>query len=169
MYVADVFAVVFTFVGLFIALPSLWLLYAALWPAATARAQERIHRSPVKTFFMGLLTAALFVVAVAALGQANAAGPAVILAAVGIGWSLFGAGALARFVGGRMVSTIEIPWRAHLRGSIVLELAFLVPLLGWLLIFPIGLILGAGATTLALVRRASLPRPVPEEKIEVMA
>jgi hypothetical protein len=43
----------------------------------------------------------------------------------------------------------------------VLALSFLVPFLGWMLVFPIALILGAGAATTAVFRRAPSAAPAP--------
>ena len=90
---------------------------------------------------------------------------AILVAAVGLGWAFVGLSGLARHVGDRLTSPEETPWRAHLRGSIVLSLAFLFPILGWLLVFPISLILGSGAASLALFTRP----PKIEEKVEVPA
>jgi len=64
-------------------------------------------------------------------------------------------------VGTRLASPGDPAWKPHLRGGIVLALSFLVPFLGWLLLFPIALILGAGAATLAVFRRSPAPAPLP--------
>jgi hypothetical protein len=168
MTMADVFAIVFILAGLFIALPCLWLFYAALWPNAVGRAQERVQQMPVRTFFLGAFVSLVLWGLVALLGRANLPVPAMLLAGFTVGFSLFGVAGFTRLIGSKMPSTIDIPWRAHLRGSIVVELSFLVPVVGWLLIFPIALTLGTGAATLAALSRT--PARVPRrEEIEVMA
>ena len=165
MTMGNTFAIVMTFVGFFLAMPCLWLLYGALWPNALGRSQERMLARPVVTFFVGVLTAGAFILATAGLSQLNLAVPAMIFGTFGAGWALFGTAALARHIGSRMPSNLEIPWRAHLRGAIVLELAFLFPLVGWILVLPISILLGAGATTLSFFRAPVAVR----EKAEVLA
>jgi hypothetical protein len=159
------FGITMLFVGLMVVLPAVWLLYGALWPAALGRAQERIQRRPIVTFLVGLGVSALFSFLIAILGQANLQPPAIVLASFAIGWSLFGVSALARHAGTRLGRLSEPGWRGHLRGGIVLALSFLVPMVGWMLVFPISMILGAGAATLSLSRkRAETPEPVPAPK-----
>jgi hypothetical protein len=170
MTMGNTFAIVMTFVGFLVSMPALWLLFGALWPQALARAQERITRSPIKTFFAGLATVALFSFLTTLFGQANAQPLALASATFGIAWAFFGVSALARHIGSRMPSTDGIPWRAHLRGAIVLELGFLFPLAGWVLTLPLALVLGSGAATLSLFRRrAPIEQSVPMEKAEILA
>lgn len=174
MIVADVLAITFTFIGFFITLTAVWLLFGALWPNVVSRAQDRCHRSPFKAFFAGIGVTALFTLLIVGLGGLNVPALAGLASAFAIGYSLLGLAGLARFVGTRLPSSIDTanPWRVLLRGSIVLELTFLFPILGWLMIFPMALILGCGAATLALFSRgsASVATPAPSrERIEVMA
>jgi hypothetical protein len=125
------------------------------------RAQDRIPRRPISTFFVGLGVSVLFAALVALLGNANLAPLAIVLSSFALGWSLLGVSALARHVGSRLASPSDPAWKPHLRGGIVLALSFLVPLLGWLLLFPIALILGAGAITTVVIRRAPAPATAP--------
>ncbi len=162
MLMADVAIWVALFVGLMVVLPAVWLLFGALWPSAVQRAQERIPRKPYGTFFIGLGVLVVFTLLVGILGQANLAPPALLLSAFGLGWSMVGVSALARPVGSRLSSPGDPAWKPHLRGGIVLALSFLVPFLGWMLLFPIALILGMGATTMAVFKRApAMPAPAP--------
>lgn len=173
MIVADVLAITFTFIGFFITLAAVWLLFGAFWPNVVGRAHERCQKNPYKTFLIGLLVAAVLIAGIA--GLAAVAPPlSLVFSAFAIGYSLLGLSGLARFVGTRLPSSIDTtsPWRVHLRGSIVLELTFLFPILGWVMIFPMALILGCGAATLAIFSRRSAPvaTPLPSrEQIEVMA
>jgi len=58
-------------------------------------------------------------------------------------------------IGKRLATPIdsEQPWRATLRGGIVLELSFLLPILGWFVILPISVTIGCGAACIALLRK----------------
>jgi hypothetical protein len=175
MLMADVAVWTALFVGLMVVLPAVWLLFGALWPSAVQRAQDCIPRRPISTFFVGLGVTLLSFAIVAFLGKANLAPPAIVLSSFALGWSLLGVSALARHVGSRLSSPSDPAWKPHLRGGIVLALSFLVPFLGWLLLFPIALILGAGATTMAVLRRvpapATVPAPAPQKAVkeEVLA
>lgn len=178
MLMADAFAITMLFVGLMIVLPATWLMFGALWPSAVERARERIPTMPVGTFLIGAGVTLVFITLTTALGNANLPALALPIAAFGMGWAFLGMSAVARHVGRRLATPGQPEWRAHLKGGIVLSLSFLVPVLGTFLIFPIALVLGTGAATLAVFRR---PRPVetpamtpapearPEEKVEVPA
>ncbi|MBL9028618.1 MAG: hypothetical protein JNL21_40880 [Myxococcales bacterium] len=77
------------------------------------------------------------------------------------GLMLAGVAGLAQRVGGSLGGAEGAsPALRLLRGAIVLELAMLLPIVGWLLVLPLGLAIGTGAACLALVRvgaRAPLP------------
>jgi hypothetical protein len=63
-----------------------------------------------------------------------------------------GVAGLATAIGHRLTSPVddERPWRSTLRGGVVLELTYLLPILGWFGILPLSIIIGSGAATLAL-------------------
>lgn len=158
MTMADVFTVVFIFVGFLLALPATWLLFSAIAPRGVARAQYRARRMPIVAFFVGLGTIALFAAAVAGLA-ATSLGPlqtlAFLVAASGMAFTMYGVSGVARQIGAMLPSAIDRdnPWRSHLRGGVVLELSFLIPILGWFLILPATLIVGAGAAALSILLR----------------
>jgi hypothetical protein len=70
-------------------------------------------------------------------------------------------------IGERLASSIDIgqPWRATLRGGVAMELAYLLPILGWFVILPVTMTIGCGASLIALFRNfvarsvATLPQP----------
>jgi hypothetical protein len=157
MLMADVAAWTALLAGLMIVLPAVWLLFGALWPAALGRAQARIPARPLSTFFVGLGVALAFAAAIGLLVKLNAAPIALGVLAFSLGWSFLGVSALARHAGSRLTSALEPAWKAHLRGSFALAFSFLVPFLGWLLVLPIALVLGAGAATLGVFRRPAAP------------
>lgn len=155
MTMADVLTVVFLFVGLFLALPSYWLLARSLWPRlheGTARAYREI---PVRTGFVGL-GATLAMVAVGAVLGKVAPALGLFFAGGCLGLALAGAGGLATRIGEGLRAPADDgrDWRLTLKGGVSLELAFLIPVLGWFLILPIALVSGVGAAAVALVRRA---------------
>lgn len=166
MTMADVFAITLFFVGLVLVLPAVWLLFGALWPGLVGRAQARIPAAPMKTFLTGLAVAAAMTAVVVGLAALNVPVVALVAFAAALGWSFVGVAALARHLGTRLSSTADAPWRASLRGGVVLALSFLVPILGWILVFPIALILGCGATALGL-RRAAAPITTPPAPVRV--
>lgn len=163
------FGITMFFVGLVLVVPALWLGLAGFWPGALDRAEDRIRRRPWATFFTGVGSVALFLGLVAGL---SAAAPALGLVAgsLGIVWSFVGMSALARIVGRRLASPAWSAWRTHVAGAAVLALAlFVPPIPGWILLLPLSVILGAGATTLSLFGRrpaADAPAPAASEAKE---
>jgi hypothetical protein len=172
MLMADVAVWTALVIGLMTALPAAWLLFGALWPDAVSRARERIPRRPVSTFLAGAGVSALVLAGVAGLGKAGLAAPAFLLGSFGLGWSFLGVAALAQHAGSRLASPGDPGWKPALRGGAVLALSFLVPFLGWFLLLPVAILLGAGAATFAVFRRRPpaepAPRPEPARE-EVLA
>jgi hypothetical protein len=78
-------------------------------------------------------------------------------------FSSTGISGLATSIGRRLASPVdrEKSWMATLRGGIVLELSYLLPVLGWFVILPASIIIGCGAATLALLRREPKASSVP--------
>lgn len=161
MTMADVFAITLLLVGVAVVLPAIWLLFGALWPGVTGRAQQRIPAAPFKTFLAGLGVALVATLSVVGLSVLNVPVLALLVFGAALGWSFVGLAGLARHLGTRLSSPADPSWRASMRGGIVLVLSFLVPVLGWLLVFPLALVLGAGATALGLARDAERTAVVP--------
>lgn len=154
MIMADVFSIVFTILGVLLALPAWWLVTRALVPTHLARVETKLTTRPIACFGIGAGVAFGVIVCLLVLGQAPAQLIKVLAFLAGcaaIGYGLAGAGALATFIGNRLPSKTDLdqPWRATLRGGIALELSFLIPLLGWFVLLPGSVILGVGAMTWA--------------------
>jgi hypothetical protein len=108
---------------------------------------------------------------VAALGATSVAPLvtlAVLLGAASFGFALYGVGGLTKEIGRKLPSAVDwdSPWRAHLRGSVILATSFLVPILGWFLVLPIAIVTGAGAAALSVIFRRPPDdiAPAPEPK-----
>ena len=158
MLMADTMAVFFVVVGLMVSLVGLWLLARGLWSSRVALAAERFERGLVVPFVAGLPIALAAFVAGAVAAKLPGGGGGALAVAIGCAFFAFssvGASGLATCVGRRLASRVDegSPWRATLRGSVVLVLACLVPLLGWFVILPAATVAGAGAAALALVPR----------------
>lgn len=154
MLFADTMAIFFVVLGVLIAFPSLWLLCSGLFPNFVLRTELAVHKGYWKSFFIGIPVIALSVILVAAVGKL----PATFGQIGGIlcfSFLMFfaqtGVAGLATHVGKRLRSPadIERPWKATLRGGIVLVLSYLLPLLGWFFILPLSLIIGAGSSARA--------------------
>lgn len=157
MLFADTMAIFFVIVGLLLTFPSIWLLCRGLWPGRVQRASEVVG---MKSFFIGLPITALAVFIVIVAGKIP--GPPGQIAGVLSFSALFlfaqvGVSGIATHLGRRLSSPVdeEKPWRATLRGGIILVLSYLLPLVGWFLILPVSIITGAGAAACSLwLRRA---------------
>jgi hypothetical protein len=165
MIMADVFLWVFLIVGLLVVLVATWLLAAAVHPAGVHASRDRYRAAPWRLLLRGtLVTVPVAVAGLALLGGA----PAPALRAVGLlllaalaGAALLGAAGAAALVGAGLPSSRDpdASWRATLRGGTVLALAALVPVAGWLLLFPALLLSGVGAASHGFRRHRPEPAP----------
>ncbi len=158
MVTADVLAVVFTLGGLFVAVPAFQLVVRALWPRVAHQSTLRFARGLGRPFIVGLVVAAPLLAPVLAV---TVDVPPVRLLGVTwlgvvLGLGLAGLTGLSQRVGESLVEGVE-PSGAIVRGAVALELACLVPLLGWFVLLPSLAIAGLGATTLALLGRLESP------------
>ncbi len=176
MLMADTMAIFLVVLGFLLALPALWLLCAALWPETSARAFEKTERNIAGPFLAGLpITIVILIIASAVknvFGSAGAIGAGAIICLYLV-FASTGMAGLATTIGKRLKSPadLERPWKATLRGAIVLELTYLLPILGWFLILPASFVIGTGAITMSLVKfkreRATLTSDTNEYKQEL--
>lgn len=149
--------------ALAIALPGLLLSWALLLPATVERVRRRAEAGPWRCFGVGL---AVLLVTIVALGLlfAIAAGPLQMLAWAGLAAVLalasLGMAGLAALMGERMRvgPPPTLTPGSLVRSAVALELAVMVPVLGWFFLFPAVVCVSLGAAALALLRRA--PRPL---------
>lgn len=157
---ADVYAVVFFLIGLFLSVPALLLALTLLLPRVTERAEIRLRRTPVKCFFAGLPILGFVLLF---FGAASGAGGVV----AGLGFIVLGLGMAAGSIGGAGMMRLlsgklgrlagDTPWKNMLRGAFIFELACLVPVVGWFVFLPLIATTTLGAAAFALV--GWVPRP----------
>jgi hypothetical protein len=171
MLMADTLAIFFVILGLMLAFPGLWLLCRGLWPRLVEDATARCHQGLLKLFLTGLPLTVLMVLGAVVLSKIP--GPlGKILAATAVCLYLvfahIGVAGLATCIGQRLASSADSaqPWRATLRGGIILELPYLLPILGWFGLLPISIIIGCGAATLSLLSMKSIEIVVGPRKAE---
>ena len=158
MLMADTMAIFFVILGFMLAFPGLWLLCRGLWPQVVAKADEVCARGLIKPFLIGLPITAAMVFAAAILGKGGTVGKITAIAEVCFYLMIANSGVagLVTGIGNRLASPIDSqqPWRATVRGGIVLELSFLLPMLGWFVILPLSVMIGCGAASIVLFRKA---------------
>jgi hypothetical protein len=147
-------------VGLFvlgICLVALMLVVAVLSPGLTQRAKQHLERTPGKALVVGLVNY-VFLGAIALvlmnLGPIGAIG--LVLAILLLVGSFLGLPAVAALIGSRLHALRgrdTSPWGEIVAGSVALELAILVPVVGWFILLPGLFFWSFGAAALALVGR----------------
>ena len=153
MLFGDVIAIALSIIGFLLSLQGLWLVSQALWPGRVEKATSHCGKGNLRCFLMGLpvtLIGAFFAAVVAragTFGQLSAFAVALLY----IVYANVGVAGLVTHIGRRLSSPVDAdrPWKATVRGGVALELAWLIPVLGWLGLLPITLIVGAGAMTLS--------------------
>lgn len=168
MIMADVFKIVFLVLGALLVLVSYWLASSALFPAWVARARTVYAVRPIRGTLIGLIAATPLTLA--GVGLMSQSGNSVLMLAGGLVVSipvflaLAGSAGLALHIGAglAMPGDEATPWRRVLRGGVVLSLTFLLPVVGWFIVFPWALISGVGAALMAL-RPAAATAPAATE------
>lgn len=153
---ADISAIFGSLLIFGIAFPGMLTAWWLLFPATVERARMRLEQTPWQCFwFGGILTAAAVIPTVILLalpfGPAKFLGWALIV--IALAFSSLGSAGIAAKMGERLIEKSSAsPAAAFVRGAIVLELAVFFPVLGWLLVFPLTIVTGLGATGFALLR-----------------
>jgi hypothetical protein len=157
MLMADILAYFFVVLGFMLAFPGLWLLCRGLWPNLVDQSNRDCENGLVKPFLVGLPVsgAALF----AAIALSKIGGPVGGVSAIAtfclyIIYASSGVSGLVTVIGHRLPSPADKdrPWNATIRGGVVLELSWLLPLVGWFVLLPASFIIGAGAATRSLIK-----------------
>ena len=159
---ANVLLWVFLTVAIYFVFLSHWLVAVSLFPAYVEQCQRQFGR-PVVTTLVGLL----FTVVPIAIGlTVMSIAPTalkwigILMVALPVIAGLLGTAGLARRVGCGMPAPVDDsqPWRRVLRGGTALALTFLLPVLGQLVLIPLILASGVGASVLSAFSRKP-PKP----------
>jgi hypothetical protein len=158
MLLADTMAIFLVVLGFMLALPGLWLLCRGLWPRRVNYAALTCGKSLYKPFLAGLpVTLAALILASVSKSIPGPLGTiwAGAIICLYLMQASVGVAGLATCIGERLASPADTgrAWRATLRGSIVLVLTYLLPILGWFVIIPASFIVGSGSAALALLNR----------------
>jgi hypothetical protein len=165
---ADIYAIFGSLLLLGITYPAALTAWWLLFPERVERSRERIAETPRKCFSLGLAAAALAGIPAGiffALPSQFTQVLGWILLILVLGIASLGAAGIAAEIGNRINqknSGYFQSWAAFLRGAVVWELAAAFPVVGWLLVIPLGTILALGAAAFAITRWSPKPAPLPE-------
>lgn len=160
---AEVFRVSLLVAGGFLVLVAYWLASAALFPAWVARARDAGVDRPVRATLLGAVIGVPLTLIGGSMAMqgpdAGARAVGALVVSIPILLALGGSTGLALRIGAGLAlpSDATAPWLRVLRGGTVLALTFLLPVVGWFVVFPWALMQGVGVALLAIRRRA---RPV---------
>ena len=162
---ADISAIFFILLIIGIAFPAMLTAWWLLFPSVVERARLRVERTPMQSFWMGIVIVIAVAVPTVIL-FALPFGPAKffgwILLAASLALSTVGSAGIAAHLGTRLARQSNLSaLSGFVRGSILLELAAFFPALGWFFIWPLMLIVAFGATGFALLNW------LPREKTQV--
>jgi hypothetical protein len=158
---ADTMSIFFVILGMMLALPGLWLLCRGLWPEAVAAAADRCRKRLWSSFLLGVPITIMMVAVTTILFKVF--GPLGKIAGLGVVCLYMlqahtGVAGVVTSIGRRLATPHDEQreWRSTLRGGVVLELAYLLPFLGWFVILPASIIIGSGAANLGLLSKLKL-------------
>ncbi len=162
---ADISAIFFILLLIGIAFPAMLTALWLLFPALISRAQTRVEKTPMQTFWMGLVLIVAVTIPIIIL-LALPFGPAKFFGWILLGASLaissIGSAGIAAHLGARLSKHTSVtPLSGFIRGTVILELAAFFPLIGWLFVWIPALIIAFGATGFALLNW------LPREKTQI--
>ena len=151
----DVLSIALALLALGIGLAALLVLCDAVFSSLVARARQNAEHMPFRSFAVGLINFIFFgLIAIAFLsGDETARLIGLVIATILLSFAAVGLAVAARWVGERLRPDDPSTTRRLLAGAVTLELAALVPLVGWFAVPALAGLIGYGATIIALVRR----------------
>jgi len=162
---ADISAIFGSLLIFGITFPGMLTAWWLLFPAVVERAQMRLDQNPWRCFWFGGILAAVGIILTMILlnlpsGLAKFLGWTMIVVVLTI--SSLGSAGIAAKMGARLAEKSgSSPAASFIRGAIALDLAVFFPVLGWLLVFPLTVVVALGAAGFALLRRVPNPVPAP--------
>ncbi len=166
MSLGDVFAFFGVLLSLGLALPGLLVAWSLICPGVVARAQVRLARTPGRCFWLGGLWVAVSIPPLVILFNLPS-GVSQLIGWLGVfvllTFASLGAAGLAALMGARLrdAGLTASPPSALLRGAVALELAAVVPVIGWFVLLPLIIVSTLGAAGFALLHWMPRPAPTP--------
>ena len=144
-------------------LAALLLLCDVAFPNLVGRARQNAEGMPLRSLLVGLINLSFFGLLAFALlsGDQGAKVLGLLVGTLLLSFVALGLAAVARLVGERLRPNDPSAVRRLLAGAVTLELAALVPLVGWFAVTALAGLLGYGAVVIALVRRR---RPTTDDR-----
>lgn len=156
MSMADVLAVISGLIIVGLAFPSLLLLITINFPQLVERTAQQTETKPIRNIFTG---AAISIGLLFTLGVfAKAPGPikltALSILLTGFSIAMLGAAGLVSLLAKRYENFFNAPksLSSLAFSAIFLELAFVLPIVGWFVVLPISFFLMLGASSKALIQ-----------------
>lgn len=158
MIMADIFKILFPIIGTLMSFVGYCLLFEGTFPAAVDRCRETYRTRPKRSILLGVGTGVPgATLGLAILNSGNPLGQFIGFSMLFtmISLAILGAAGLANLIGQRLNSPQDVhqPWKRVYRGSIVLAITFLFPLVGWFLVLPLTFLSGFGVALISLLSR----------------
>jgi len=160
MTIANVLQILLLILGLMLVFQAYWLFGTALFPHLVAQARDR-YKTPIRTTLIGLaVVVPTFLVGFVAMGKVS--NPVIQIIGIVIGTiplmlGAIGSAGLCQLIGLGLPAPGDQSqnWRRVWRGGWVLNFCYLLPLAGWFVILPWGIISGCGAFVTSLSGRGN--------------
>jgi len=158
MGIGDSITLVSCLAGLMLALPALLIFLNLIFARTTDHAAFRLQKGYILPFFAGLISAIAIGVPGAillSLGSVFQFCGTLVYMAILL-WAFLGLSSVSRVLGmrlGEYSNRPENPLLEASSGAFVLTLAIAFPIIGWFMVLPFALIIGAGAVFLGRVNR----------------
>jgi hypothetical protein len=165
MIMADIFKILIPLLGTLMSFVCYCLLFEGTFPRAVERCKQTYLEKPIKSIILGvMLGVPATTIGIAILSSGTPIGQFVGLSMLFLLASLaiLGAAGLSGLIGERLNSPQDAhqPWKRVYRGSIVLAITFVFPMVGWFLVFPLTFLSGFGAALLAYKGRKKVAPPI---------
>jgi len=152
---ADTIILVLLIIVLGIATAALTTLCSVLFPTIVNQSRRHLVQAPIRMFVIGLINFTFFgfiAGAVASLGQLGGL-IGLIITTILFSYVAVGLTGVAKLIGERLRLDDGQPLRQLVAGTVVLELAALMPVVGWFAVLPVAAFGGYGAVVATLVER----------------
>lgn len=156
---ADIYAIFGSLILIGISYPAMLTAWWLLFPEKVERARLRISEKPKKSFGNGILAGMLAAIPAAILFTL----PSQFTQVLGWIWLILVLGAASLGAAGISAEIgLRLNWKndggfqslgAFIRGAVILELASVFPIIGWLVFIPVGTLIGLGGAVYAIFKK----------------